>query len=148
MAPPAVEPFASTHVGDIEDFGTVVVTQKCTGCVVCRVLAPDVFLEARADSADPTVRRGCMNVYTNYTPLYQRWSQPTNPSAHRPHPTPRHATETTQVFTDAVGRPLKSEAEFHDVRRAVMACPVGAIKWVKRPKIKARPLQEGYPKVN
>lgn len=46
-----------------------------------------------------------------------------------------------------MGRPLRSEAEFHDVRRAVMACPVGAIKWVKRPKLQARPLQEGYPKV-
>lgn len=29
-----------------------------------------------------------------------------------------------------------------------MACPVAAIKWVKRPKLKARPLQEGYPQVS
>jgi hypothetical protein len=53
----------------------------------------------------------------------------------------------TQVFTEVAGRPLNSEAEFHDVRRAVMACPVGAIQWKKRPKLKATPLQEGYPKV-
>lgn len=46
MAPP---------MSEIEDCGSVTVTQKCTGCVVCRVLAPDVFLEAHAGSKDPTV---------------------------------------------------------------------------------------------
>lgn len=53
MAPPAAA--TTTSIGDIEDYGSVTITQKCTGCVVCRVLAPDVFLEAHAGSRDATV---------------------------------------------------------------------------------------------
>lgn len=68
MAPPAATTTTTDatttapSLGDMEDLGSVVVTQKCTGCVVCRVLAPDVFLEAHAGSRDPTVRYMCVHV--------------------------------------------------------------------------------------
>lgn len=59
MAPPA----AST-LPDIEDcsappppapYGSVAILDTCTGCMTCRVLAPSIFLEAKAASADPTL---------------------------------------------------------------------------------------------
>lgn len=86
-------------------FGSVAILDSCTGCISCRVLAPDIFLEARKASADPT------------------------------------------VFTEVAGRPLKSLEEAQQVREAIMACPVHAIKWMKRPReLKVHPLTEGYPK--
>lgn len=71
MAPPAAT--APDPPADIEDFGRVEVTQKCTGCVVCRVLAPDVFLEARADSKDPMVRCASQGVHAHPHPSHRRW---------------------------------------------------------------------------
>lgn len=61
MAPPATAPSSASGTAagspvDIEDYGSVLVNQKCTGCVACRILAPDIFLEAHAGSKDPTVR--------------------------------------------------------------------------------------------
>jgi len=48
---------------DIEDaastssasFGSVAILDSCTGCISCRVLAPEIFHEARKTSSDPTV---------------------------------------------------------------------------------------------
>ncbi|EKU21733.1 beta-lactamase domain protein, partial [Nannochloropsis gaditana CCMP526] len=93
-------------VSDTQHFGSVAILDSCTGCTTCRVLAPDIFLEARRTSRDPT------------------------------------------IFTEVAGRPLRSMEEAEQVREAVMACPVHAVKWVKRPKaLKARPLTEVYPKL-
>lgn len=37
-------------VTDLEDFGSVEVTNRCCGAMTCRVLAPDIFLEAKQGS--------------------------------------------------------------------------------------------------
>ena len=37
-------------VADLEDFGCVEVTNRCCGAMTCRVLAPDIFLEAKQGS--------------------------------------------------------------------------------------------------
>ena len=113
MPPTSPPPPCPLPLQDIEDaasasvasFGSVAILDCCTGCISCRLLAPEIFLEARKTSADPT------------------------------------------VFTEVAGRPLKSLEEAQQVREAIMACPVHAIKWVKRPReLKVRPLTEGYPK--
>jgi hypothetical protein len=33
---------------DIEDWGAVAVNERCCGAASCRVLAPEIFLQARA----------------------------------------------------------------------------------------------------
>lgn len=43
--PPPLPP-----VADLEDFGSVEVTNRCCGAMTCRVLAPDIFLEAKQGS--------------------------------------------------------------------------------------------------
>lgn len=41
---------SSSAMQDIEDWGAVTVNEKCTGCMTCRVLSPDIFLETKPES--------------------------------------------------------------------------------------------------
>lgn len=41
--------FATTTTVDIEDYGTVEVTNRCCGAMVCRVLSPAIFRESRQE---------------------------------------------------------------------------------------------------
>lgn len=81
---------------DLEDFGSLEITNRCCGAMTCRVLAPDIFLEAKQGSGPSDT------------------------------PTPGSSTPTNN-FT-YVGREIKNEDELRQVRQAVKACPVHAIR--------------------
>eukprot|EP01125_Pyxidicula_operculata_P011225 TRINITY_DN3670_c0_g1_i2.p1 TRINITY_DN3670_c0_g1~~TRINITY_DN3670_c0_g1_i2.p1 ORF type:complete len:375 (-),score=50.90 TRINITY_DN3670_c0_g1_i2:61-1185(-) len=50
----------------------------------------------------------------------------------------------TTTFT-RVAKQIQTADEYEQVRRAIYVCPMKAIGWVKKPKVKSKPLWEGFP---